>query len=419
MGRTTAVRVHPVQALLSFIINILTILILNIKMVIMYWPRLLEHTLTKTLKTFPAVVITGPRQSGKSTLVDHFFPKNASFINLDNINFRRLLEEDPYTYLKKLRKPVVIDEIQYMPEIIPYIKILIDEHRIPGQWIITGSQQFSVMKGVSESLAGRAAILSLPTFQISERRDIDGLGEYLLAGSYPEPVVNKKIDPLIWYSGYIQTYLERDLRSIINIPNLRDFESFLRLTAAHVSQEFNASKMSTKIGVSVPTIKRWISVLESSYILFFVPPFYENYGKRIIKSPKLYFYDSGLVNFLIGIKDSGFLLSGPMAGALFENAVVSELYKLKYARGVKPEMYFWRSQSGIEIDIIIPENGRYIPYEIKLSSSIKPLFYKNLLYWFELTGSKDIDGFLITNCTQDQLPLPGNIKNLYWKDLAP
>jgi predicted AAA+ superfamily ATPase len=386
-------------------------------MVKMYWPRLLEQTLEKALKTFPAVVITGPRQSGKSTLVNNYFSHGASFINLDNINFRRLLEEDPYAYLKDLKKPVVIDEIQYMPEILSYIKILIYEQRIPGQWIITGSQQFSVMKGVSESLAGRAAILSLPTFQISERRDIDDLGEYLLSGSYPEPVVNKKIDPLIWYSGYIQTYLERDLRSIINIPNLRDFENFLRVTAAYVSQEFNASKISLKIGVSVTTIKRWISVLESSYILFLLPPFHENFGKRIIKSPKLYFYDTGLVNFLIGIKNSEFLLRGPMAGALFENAIISEFYKLKYARGVKPEIYFWRSQSGIEIDLIIPENGKYIPYEIKLASSIRPLFYKNLLYWFELTGRKDINGYLITDCAQEQLPLPENITNIYWKNM--
>ncbi len=230
-------------------------------------------------------------------------------------------------------------------------------------------------------------------------------------------MVNKKIDPLIWYSGYIQTYLERDLRSIINLPNLRDFENFLRLTAAHVSQEFNASRISGKISVSVTTVKRWVSVLESSYILFFLPPFYENFGKRIIKAPKIYFYDTGLVNFLIGIKDSGFLLNGPMGGALFENAIISGLYKLKYAKGIKPEIYFWRSQSGIKIDLIIPENGKYIPYEIKLSSSIKPLFYKNLLYWFELTGRKDIKGYLITNCKQTQLPLTENIANIYWKNM--
>ena len=340
----------------------------------MYWRRLLEKTLTKTLKTFPATIITGPRQSGKSTLLKNYFNKQTSFINLDNINFRQLLDNDPYSYLKNIKKPIIIDEIQYMPEILSYIKILIDEDKKPGQWILTGSQQFSVMKGVSESLAGRSAILSLPTFQMKERKDINELGDYLLSSSYPELAVNKELDFNIWYSSYLQTYLERDLRNIINIPNLKDFENFLRLIAANVSQEFNISKISNKVGVSVPTIKRWISVLESSYIIFFIPPFFENYGKRIIKSPKLYFYDPGLVNFLMNIKDSNLILNGLMAGALFENAIVSELYKLEYSKGLKPEIYFWRSQSGVEIDLIIPKKGQLIPYEIKLSLTIKPIF---------------------------------------------
>lgn len=382
----------------------------------MYWRRLLEKTLTKTLKTFPATIITGPRQSGKSTLLKNYFNKQTSFINLDNINFRQLLDNDPYSYLKNIKKPVIIDEIQYMPEILSYIKILIDEDKKPGQWILTGSQQFSVMKGVSESLAGRSAILSLPTFQMKERKDINELGDYLLSSSYPELAVNKELDFNIWYSSYLQTYLERDLRNIINIPNLKDFENFLRLIAANVNQEFNISKISNKVGVSVPTIKRWISVLESSYIIFFIPPFFENYGKRIIKSPKLYFYDPGLVNFLMNIKDSNLILNGLMAGALFENAIVSELYKLEYSKGLKPEIYFWRSQSGVEIDLIIPKKGQLIPYEIKLSSTIKPIFYKNLQYWFELTEQRDVIGYLITNCSQE-LPLPNNIKNIYWKKI--
>lgn len=383
----------------------------------MYWPRLIEKTISETEKTFPITVITGPRQSGKSTLLKNYFSqKKVSFIYLDDPVNRSLLADDPLSSLEALKKPVIIDEIQYMPEIASYVKILVDRDRTPGQWFITGSQQFSVMKNISESLAGRAAILSLPTFQIKERKDISDIGSYLLRGSYPEVAVNQNINRDIWYSSYTQTYLERDLRSMVNITDLRDFESFLRLLASKSSLELNYSTISNHIGISVPTVKRWISVLEASYIIFLLPPYLKNFGKRIIKSPKVYFYDTGLINYLVGIRDSDFLLKGPMAGALFETAAVSEIYKAKYAGGVKPEMYYWRSQSGIEVDLILPENGVYIPYEIKLSGTIKPLFYKNIRRWLELNSQKDTKGYLITNCKRD-LPLPKNIENIYWKDL--
>jgi len=383
----------------------------------MYWPRLLEKTIAETEKTFPVTVITGPRQSGKSTLLQHYFAKrDASFISLDDPDFRNLLSDDPLSYLEHLKKPVVIDEIQYFPELATYVKILVDKNRKPGQWFITGSQQFSVMKNVSESLAGRAAILSLPTFQIRERRNIGELGNYLLSGSYPEIAVKKDVKTDIWYSSYIQTYLERDVRSMMNIPNLRDFEKLLRLLAAYTSHELNYSSLSNKLGISVPTVKRWVSVLEASYIIFLLPPFFNNFGKRIIKTPKVYFYDVGLVDHLVGIRDPDFLLKGPMAGQLFETAVISEIMKAEYAKGVKPELYFWRSQSGIEIDLIVPEKNQYVAYEIKLSSSIKPEFYKSIQYWIELSGQKQGRGYLITNCNR-QLPLPDNIENIYWKNL--
>jgi len=383
----------------------------------MYWPRILQNTIAETERSFPVTVITGPRQSGKSTLLKHYFSRRkATFLSLDDPNFRNLLSDDPLSYLENLPKPVIIDEIQHMPELATFVKILVDNNRKPGQWFITGSQQFSVMKNVSESLAGRAAILSLPTFQIRERKDIINIGNYLLGGSYPEIAVNKELNSDIWYSSYVQTYLERDLRSMMSIPNLRDFENFLRLLAGRTSQELNYSTIAHQLGISVPTVKRWISVLEASYIIFLIPPFFSNYSKRIIKSPKLYFYDVGLVNYLVGIKDADFLLKCPMAGALFETAVISEIIKAEYAKGVKPELYFWRSQSGIEIDLIIPEKSYYVPYEIKLSSNIKPEFYKNIRYWIELSGQKDSKGCLITNCNRD-LPLPGNVGNIYWKNL--
>ncbi len=383
----------------------------------MYWERLLEKTIKKAEKTFPAIVITGPRQSGKSTLLNEYLSQTKpSIINLDNIEFRQLLQENSIDYLKKLKKPVIIDEIQYLPELASSIKILIDQDRIPGQWFITGSQQFSVMKNISESLAGRAAILSLPTFQLNERKDRFDLGDYLLKSTYPEIVVNKKVNSDIWYSSYIQTYLERDLRQLMNVDSLLDFERFLTRLAGLTSQELNYSMLASDIGISVPTVKRWISVLEKSYLIFLLPPYFKNFGKRIIKSPKIYFYDPGLVNYLVGIKDKDFLLNGPMAGAIFETAMISDIIKKENANGIKPELYFWRSQSGIEIDLIKKDNGIYNPYEIKISNTIKPKFYKNLQYWLGLNSQTGMKGFLITNCDK-KLPLPPDIENIYWKNL--
>ena len=395
----------------------LTVLTPNIIMVSMYLRRSIEKTLDKAVKTFPAVVICGPRQSGKSTLFANYVKTAAaSIISLDNPEYRRLLLDDPLHYLAGLPKPVVLDEIQYAPELTIYIKLLIDRDRMPGQWFITGSQQFNVMKNVSESLAGRAAVFSLPPFTIRERGNVKVIENFLLTSSYPEPAVNPDVDLELWYSSYLQTYIERDVRMLLNIVDLRDFEQFIRLLAAYTGQELKMSTLANRLGISVPTIKRWLSVLEASYIIFLLPPYFNNYGKRIIKSPKIYFYDIGLVNYLVGIKEISLLLNGPMAGAIFETAVVSEIMKNRLAKGSRPRLYFWRSQSGMEVDLIEQQGPHYVPLEIKLSSTIKPAFYKNISSWLELSGQHGVKGYLVTNC-RDALPLPPHIENIFWGDL--
>jgi predicted AAA+ superfamily ATPase len=377
-----------------------------------YLPRSIEKTLDKVRKTFPAIVITGPRQAGKSTLLLEYLGKIGSYIALDNPQFRQLLADNPLDYLREQKPPVFIDEIQYFPELASYVKILIDERRDPGRWFITGSQQFSVMRNVSESLAGRAAVLALPTFTLSERKATYSDADFLLSSSYPELVVNPSIDNAIWYSSYLQTYLERDIRANMNISNIREFEQFIRLLAGRTGQELNMSALSRDIGVSVPTVKKWISALESSYIVFLVPPYYKNYRKRIIKSPKLYFYDLGLVTYLMGISSPAVLMNGPLAGPIFETAVISEIIKTLYARGTKPELYFWRSQSGIEIDLLAAVNGVMSPIEIKFSTSIKPLFFKNLQQWLTMDGAAH-KGYLITRC-EEKPPLPRHIEHHHW-----
>ena len=381
----------------------------------MYINRLIEKTIKQVRTTFPAIVITGPRQSGKSTLLKHIIGDPKSIVTLENPDVRLLIMEDPLAFLQARKKPFVLDEIQHFPTITTYLKILIDKDRSPGQWFITGSQQFSVMKNVSESLAGRAAILTLPPFQLQERKDVETLQDFIFSSSYPELCVNKSINRAIWFSSYLQTYLERDLRALINVNDLKDFEQFLRLLATRAGQILNLSGISSEIGISVPTVKRWVAALEASYIIYLLPPLYNNYGKRIIKSPKLYFYDMGLLNYLLRMPDAGIAVNSPMAGALFENAVISEVLKNKLASGIQPELYFWRSQSGVEIDLIVRENGRFVPHEIKMSSIVRPQFFKNLIYWRALEKNSGA-GRLITNCAKD-VPMSHGIKNIYWKNL--
>ena len=381
----------------------------------MYTKRLLEKTINQVRTTFPAIVITGPRQSGKSTLLKHIIGDPDRIVTLENPDVRLLIMEDPLGFLQSRKKPFVLDEIQHLPAITTYLKIMIDKDRTPGQWFLTGSQQFSVMKNVSESLAGRAAILALPPFQLQERKDVETLRDFMFLSAYPELCVNKNINPAIWFSSYLQTYLERDLRALLNVSDLKDFEQFLCLLATRAGQILNLSGLSTEIGISVPTVKRWVAALEASYIIHLLPPLYNNYGKRIIKSPKLYFYDMGLLNYLLKMPDAEAVLTSPLAGALFENAVVSEVLKKKLAEGIQPELYYWRSQSGVEIDLITRENGRLIPHEIKLSSIVRPQFFKNITYWLALEKNGG-PGRLITNCAQD-MPMPHGMKNIHWKDL--
>jgi len=380
----------------------------------MYIARLLEKVITYVSKTFAAAVITGPRQSGKSTLLSHLFGKTGTYVSLDDPEKRRIILEDPSGFLKSLVPPVVLDEIQYIPEITTYLRPLIDKNRTPGQWFLTGSQQFSVMKSVSESLAGRAAVLALPPFHVSERTHMNTVVDYITKSTYPDPAT-RKIDTDIWYSSYLQTYLERDVRQIQNIGNMRDFEQCIRLLASRTGQILNYSEIARTIGTSVPTIQRWVSLLEATYIIFLLPPYHENFGKRISKSPKIYFMDPAFSCFLTGTRGDGAIM-GPMAGALFETAVVSDVLKKMYAAGIKPELYYWKNQSGVEIDLVIPSEGKLIPCEIKSSTAIKSAFIKNLIYWNEITGSKAKTGILITASKED-IRLPHGLRHCNWKNV--
>ena len=405
----------------------------------MYIKRLLEKTLKKALKTFPAVIITGPRQSGKTTFVQHLLGARYNYISLDELDIRAFAVEDPRGFLERNPPPLIIDEIQNTPELLPYIKAKIDKDRRPGQWVLTGSQQFSLMRHISESLAGRVAVLTLYPFSLAEMNENlrDNLedatsfirnvaqqtkvphnyishGRFMLNGGYPELFVNKGISQRLWFSSYVQTYIDRDVRGNIKTANLNEFEKFFRLLASKTAQELNYSQLASEVGVTVPTIKSWVSLLQASSIIYLLQPYHKNFGKRLIKSPKVYFIDTGLVCYLVGLQSEEHLLSGPMSGALFETAVITEFVKRFSALTDQSTLFFWKSVGGFEIDLLIEASRSIVPIEIKLSATITPSHLSSLRKWMFLSEDTLSEGAFIISTSKRLGPLDKDISNIHF-----
>jgi predicted AAA+ superfamily ATPase len=357
-----------------------------------YIPRDIEERLQRLLTSAPCVAVTGPRQAGKSTLLRHCLPK-YKYVTLDDPFFREQAHSDPLLFLDTLGERAIIDEIQLAPGLLSYVKMRVDENRtVKGRYVFTGSQQFGLIKNLSESLAGRIALLELLTLSVAEKRrhlalpDSTSLFSHAaLTGSYPELVVDETVDRQSWYASYLQTYLERDIRTIYNIGDLRDFQRFVRLLAARCGQQLNMSEYSRELGISVPTVKSWLSILEASRVVYLLPPYYSNLGKRIVKAPKFYFLDIGLACNLAGVRDEAHLFNGPMAGHLFENFCVQETVKYFLGRGEQPPLYYLRTSNGLEVDLLIElAAGELIPVEIKLTKTPMPSLAKNLVAFREL-----------------------------------
>jgi predicted AAA+ superfamily ATPase len=346
-----------------------------------YVHREIEGHLKILIKQFPAVALTGPRQSGKSTLLKKTFGRTHEFISFDEPLIRQRALSDPELFLDNIEEPVIFDEIQYAPELLSYLKILIDKERNKrGRFILTGSQQFNLIKNLSDTLAGRIGLLTLLPFSKQEKERIPFMKKKLrntqkyftdacLRSSYPEISTHPEIDFEAWYGSYLQTYLERDIRTTYNIGSLREFQKFMQLLATRCSQLLNLNSLSRELGIAVNTIKKWISVLEASQLIYLLNPYYRNLGKRITKNPKVYFLDCALVCYLTGIRDARHLLNGPMAGALFENYVVQETVKSFLNHGKRPNIFYLRTHNDVEIDLIIEKNMRILPFEIKLSKT--------------------------------------------------
>ncbi len=350
-----------------------------------YIHRSMENDLLKRAKEFPVIVLTGPRQTGKSTMLRKIFPSH-NYISFDDPLIKNLAAQDPKLFLENNPAPLLIDEIQYVPELLPYIKIEVDSNRsLHGRYILTGSQIFGLMAGISESLAGRAVLYELLGFSFEElstkkliNNTFSGCFKTIYKGFFPEPCVHN-VDPTAFYSSYVQTYLERDIRQIRSVHDLRLFQQFLELLAARVGSLLNLNEISKECGISHTTAKKWLSLLESTRIIYLLRPYHKNISKRVIKSPKLYFTDTGLLSYLLKYPDEKTLSAGPIAGHLFENIMIMEALKYKFNTNKRYELYFYRDSTHNEIDLVLDFGHSLKLIEFKSSKSIRNEHWKSLM----------------------------------------
>ena len=360
-----------------------------------YLHRELETQVLQAARSFPAVVLTGPRRAGKTWLLRHILPK-ASYYLLEDPSLVARLRADPHGFLDALEPPAILDEVQHVPEVFALVRARLDEHpRLTGQWFLTGSQEAPLMRGVTESMAGRAAVLQLLPLSTRESDKVN-----LLRGGYPEAVARPGTARL-WFSSFVQTYLERDVRAVTAVKDLATFRRFLALLASRHGQVLNKTDLAAPLGVSVPTITQWLGVLETTAQILVVPPFYENLGKRLIKSPKVYLADAGLACHLLGIDTASELAKSPFLGALFEGFIASEILKAQANSGRRRELYYFRDEQGLEVDFLLPGRGGAISFvECQAGRTVTPAMAGSMQRLAEAfqthrTGGKEVDLSLV------------------------
>ena len=341
--------------------------------------RAMTKELVQAAKEYPVVTVLGPRQSGKTTLVRMTFPDRAYF-SLEDPDVRMAAEADPRGFLGQMEDGGILDEVQRLPVLLSYIQGIVDESRRSGLFILTGSHQPQLHEAVAQSLAGRTAMLTLWPFSLPELRNYKPDWkpfDLIVRGTFPG-LHERGLDPRRFYNSYMQTYVERDVRALVQLRDLSQFQSFLVLLAGRVGQLINYASLSNDVGVSSTTIRNWLSVLKASYVVFELPPFFENVRKRVVKSPKIYFTDAGLAAFLLGIHNEQQAARDPLRGGLYENLVITEVLKGAFNRGVRPDVYFFRDSHGSEVDLLIREGGLLTPVEIKSSETFSSEFVEGL-----------------------------------------
>ncbi len=351
-------------------------------------PRIAENTVWHLARGYPIVAITGPRQSGKTTLARKAFA-DKPYVSLEDLEQREFATQDPRGFLAQYPDGAVLDEAQRCPALFSYLQTRVDQDERMGLFILTGSQQFNLLAGITQSLAGRVALVPLLPFTLGElqtaKQAPKTLEELLYQGLYP-PVYDRHLNPAIWHGNYMGTYIERDVRQMINVRNLSAFQRFVRMCAARNGQLVNLSALANDCGITHNTAKAWMSVLEASYIIHLLRPHHRNFNKRLVKTPKLYFYDSGLAAWLLGIQNPQQLAMHPQRGALFESWVISEFLKARYNNALISNLHFWRDRTGNEVDLLIDQGQALIPIEIKSGQTVTGDFFIGLRNWLKLSG---------------------------------
>lgn len=378
--------------------------------------RIAEKTMRNLLRGFPAVTLTGPRQSGKTTLAKAVF-KSKPYVSLEEPDTRQAAKEDPRSFLARFPNGAVLDEVQRSPEILSYLQTHIDADGRMGLYVLTGSQQFGLMSGITQSLAGRTAFVELLPFSVPELTGANKLPAHidamLLTGCYP-PIYDRALTPAAWYGAYVTAYVERDVRQLLKIQELETFQRFVRLCAGRTGQLLNLSSLATECGITHNTAKAWISVLEASYLVFLLRPHAVSFNKRLVKMPKLYFYDVGLASWLLGIRTPEQMETHPLRGSIFETFIIAELIKSRLNRGEKPAFYFWRDNNGNEVDVIVEQGTKLMPIEIKSGRTLTHESFAGLEKWRTLAGEKAAGPALIYG--GDESYQHKGIKIVGWKE---
>ena len=379
--------------------------------------RIIAKKIQEFSRQYPIVALIGPRQSGKTTLIKTLF-SNKPYINLEDLETREYAEKDPKGLLNQYRNGLVIDEAQRVPGLFSMIQVVSDEQKKNGQFILTGSQNFLLLEGISQSLAGRVAILNLLPLSLEElsagRRSSASLSadQVILKGFYPR-LFGQRMDIPAFYVNYIQTYIERDVRLIKNIESLTAFKKFLQLVAARTGQLLNITSLANDAGLNQATVKAWLSVLEASFIIFLLRPHHENYNKQVVRTPKIYFYDTGLLCALLNINEPKQLASHYLRGSIFESMIIAEWYKYRYHRGLQPGAFFWRDKTGHEIDLLIQSAKDLLTVEIKSGQTVSSEFFAGLEYYSRLSG-KQLPSYVIYGGGQKQRRSSGTVMS--WRD---